>query len=659
MKNNHEIILKQYAAYCKEQPLYLGTAGSYGMEMLTIIREGVWAEYDILAAFHPPVGAAVQVRVGANNQIGVPIEATAEKGMGEIVFAGYKEGVRQIAVDVLYKVAPSSGASGTEPAEPTPDVVQQILSAANGAVKTADGVREDMDKVLEAESGRETAEADRAAAESARVEAETARVDAEADRAAAEKERQTAESARSAAENDRQSVETSRARAEIARVNAEEERADYERLRKDHETQRITDETVRQTAESKRQEVETARADAESKRAVAEQSRVKAETDRVTSETARKDAESKRASAEQERQTAEQGRTEAETARVEAEAEREKQLPALKSSVDELRARQNILVGSETGNPIAVDDAFAAPLCGLTVYGKSTQDGTPTPDAPVPIVSAGDGGTVTAKVTGANLLDLNVILDLVQGASQSTIKDGRVTGTTKSPYAQIGFILKDKLSTQYTVSLSGGSASVSTELRVYIWNNNSLGNNVTSKTVPAGEKASCTFKTDGKHEYAVWFRPNGVSDYDYYDIQLELGSTATAYEPYHEQLLTLQTPTGLPGIPVTSGGNYTDSRGQQWVCDEVNLERGMKVQRVDKAAFDSTKTLAEQDAILATPVVTPLTPDEIAAYKALIAYGPDTVVQASDGAGIKLDYQRDVNLVIKNLEDAIASMTTT
>ena len=141
MKNNHEIILKQYAAYCKEQPLYLGTAGSYGMEMLTIIREGVWAEYDILAAFHPPVGAAVQVRVGANNQIGVPIEATAEKGMGEIVFAGYKEGVRQIAVDVLYKVAPSSGASGTEPAEPTPDVVQQILSAASNAEEIAQSMQ--------------------------------------------------------------------------------------------------------------------------------------------------------------------------------------------------------------------------------------------------------------------------------------------------------------------------------------------------------------------------------------------------------------------------------------------------------------------------------------------------------------------------------------
>lgn len=113
------------------------------------------------------------------------------------------------------------------------------------------------------------------------------------------------------------------------------------------------------------------------------------------------------------------------------------------------------------------------------------------------------------------------------------------------------------------------------------------------------------------------------------------------------------------GIPVASGGSYTDSTGQQWMCDEVDLERGVRVQRVDKAAFDSTKPLAEQNAILATPIETPLTPDEIAAYKALTTYGPDTVVQAGDGAGIKLEYQRDVNIAIKRIEDAVASMTTT
>lgn len=46
------------------------------------------------------------------------------------------------------------------------------------------------------------------------------------------------------------------------------------------------------------------------------------------------------------------------------------------------------------------------------------------------------------------------------------------------------------------------------------------------------------------------------------------------------QSLTLATPNGLPGIPVTKDGNYTDADGQQWVCDEIDLERGKYVQRV-------------------------------------------------------------------------------
>ena len=265
-------------------------------------------------------------------------------------------------------------------------------------------------------------------------------------------------------------------------------------------------------------------------------------------------------------------------------------------AISAVKARQNILVGTETGNPLSVDDAFPAPLCGLTVYGKSTQDGTPTPDAPVPIVSAGDGGTIAVTLSDRN------------------------------------------------------------------------------------------------------------------------GKTQT---------LTLPTPNGLPGIPVTSGGNYTDQNGQQWVCDEVDLERGVKVQRIGKERVNTSDggineqyrlaldipgnegkdgafpciisitpytpwtscvagtklylknitkpeggfyTAEELRALaidvdfvyqLATPIETPLTPAEIAAYKALTAYGPDTVMQASDGAGVKLEYQRDVNLVVKNLEDAVASMTTT
>ena len=322
-------------------------------------------------------------------------------------------------------------------------------------------------------------------------------------------------------------------------------------------------------------------------------------------------------------------------------------------AISAVKSRQNFLIGSETGNPIAVDDAFSAPLCGLTVYGRSTQDGTPTPDAPVPIVSAGDGGSVTVKVTGKNLLD---------------------SALMSPTFSDKGISAKQNSDGSYTIS---GTPTV--DGTIILWIGGGWNNTVPIFTIPPGSYYSnvSIFYYDGKNRTSKKaaftllepFRVTGVMYDKSYTInesynflitpQIEPGSIATTYAPYREQLLTLPTPTGLPGIPVASGGNYTDSTGQQWVCDEVDFEKGVKVQRVDKAAFDSTKTLTEQNAILATPIENPLTSAEIAAYKALTAYGPDTVVQAGDGAGVKLDYQRDVNIAIKRIEDAVASMTTT
>ena len=51
----------------------------------------------------------------------------------------------------------------------------------------------------------------------------------------------------------------------------------------------------------------------------------------------------------------------------------------------------------------------------------------------------------------------------------------------------------------------------------------------------------------------------------------------------NSQTLTINTPNGLCGIPVDTGGNYTDSAGQQWICDEIDFERGVFVQRVKKS----------------------------------------------------------------------------
>lgn len=74
---------------------------------------------------------------------------------------------------------------------------------------------------------------------------------------------------------------------------------------------------------------------------------------------------------------------------------------------------------------------------------------------------------------------------------------------------------------------------------------------------------------------------SAIGKQDMSDIILNIGSTALPYEPYKPaQKLIIPTSGGLPGIPVSSGGNYTDEKGQQWVCDEVDFKKGVYVQRV-------------------------------------------------------------------------------
>lgn len=64
------------------------------------------------------------------------------------------------------------------------------------------------------------------------------------------------------------------------------------------------------------------------------------------------------------------------------------------------------------------------------------------------------------------------------------------------------------------------------------------------------------------------------------------------YEPYHAlQNIAMLAPNSIPGIPVSSGGNYTDETGQQWIADYRDWEHGVDVQMVFKAIFDGTEEI--------------------------------------------------------------------
>jgi hypothetical protein len=200
---------------------------------------------------------------------------------------------------------------------------------------------------------------------------------------------------------------------------------------------------------------------------------------------------------------------------------------------------------------------------------------SPSPEYPQEIVSAGEKGSIGVEITGKNLFDL----------SKEYTNDTVVNTFT--------FTLKP--STKYTLSTDFPATDFPATVNVasiYFGGSSSNINGVW-KDRPK------TFATDSSGNITVKIRTleqdnapaifndvlNGV-----YHIQLEEGNTATSYEPYKTpRTATIPISNGLPGIPVTAGGNYTDENGQQYICDEIDFSRGKYVQRVWQAEFDGSE----------------------------------------------------------------------
>lgn len=344
-----------------------------------------------------------------------------------------------------------------------------------------------------------------------------------------------------------------------------------------------------------------------------------------------------------------------------------------------------------SGSVISANDAAEGrPFRGLRVFGKSTQDGTPSVENPVPIVNAGEGGSITVEVTGRNLLKPN---------SHNTYYEFPLKANTVMTLMTNG---KPSQGGNIKFSATDGST---------VW-----------FSIDAGQTRVC--RSIGNKDVKGFYdqlKVGGGLEY-----MFAVGDIKT-YTPYVEpQSLTLQTPNGLPGVPVSKDGNYTDADGQQWVCDEIDLGRGKYVQRIGHNAnvndwvrmpgnpdIESTTSrfalnienidnymyspciynrlsYAKVDSygtegtyatinepgnkrifariegitsledfraampdleviwLLETPIETDLPAEEIAAYKALRTYGPTTVVSNDAGAEMEVTYVADTKAYIDN-----------
>ena len=335
-----------------------------------------------------------------------------------------------------------------------------------------------------------------------------------------------------------------------------------------------------------------------------------------------------------------------------------------------------------SGNPVSITDSVEWSLQGLKVYGKSVQDGAPSPESPVPIVSAGDGGSVELAITGKNLLTGRLYYG-TYNLGIAFIQNETVVSLPYTPKNEVDGICQTvsvKKGKTYTFSVTNPNTNARLLLALYkTFEDTSDVRKAISKTVSM-PKVSITPSEDGILVCLIagtW--TDGTTTIHECTaselLQLEVGSTATVYEAPHSQSITTTTPNGLPGIPVDSGGNYTDASGQQSACDVKDYGTGKYTQMVGHiesyngenitTPYMSTtgqlSTGAEVYYVLDEPVVTDISADELAAYRALHTYDGSTVISTpEDVTGIEVRYVANGEKYIdRKISEAIASAAET
>ena len=268
-------------------------------------------------------------------------------------------------------------------------------------------------------------------------------------------------------------------------------------------------------------------------------------------------------------------------------ADRE-QIAANKAGIEALhQGKADAIIETAQGETMTLTDSSDKLFRGLRVFGKSTQ----------------------VRTTGAQLLP-------EQAVSNYFISlNGDIVGKNNSDYSKIiqntenttYYIFRKNVGTRFRAAYVDAIPTGNTPCTGVV---DDTKDNI-SITVPAGKVLIINMedtkafdglmvqKTRDRLPYEPYTGGKPSPSPEYPQEIVSAGESGTINVSISDsgsqsQSLTLATPNGLPGVPVSKDGNYTDQNGQQWVCDEVDLGRGKYMQRVLKTKPNKTIVFTKQ-----------------------------------------------------------------
>lgn len=257
------------------------------------------------------------------------------------------------------------------------------------------------------------------------------------------------------------------------------------------------------------------------------------------------------------------------------------------------------IIPTASGSVVTVTDSSDNAPVSISLYGKCEQGENPTPEAPQEVTVAGADGDITVTSCGKNSLNNTVETFSSHGITFTKNEDDSVSYSGVSSdgahawYYGMGGngITYDSgvLFKAGTYIYSVGNSAINVLVRIINEDN-------TYQNIASGSQSCFTLEEDCR----IWAACalSGVAQGQsysgtFYPMIRMASITDDTYEPYTAITGTIPLTNELAGIPVSSGGNYTDEKGQQWVADTIERYAdgtGKGIQRIKKLVITGNES---------------------------------------------------------------------
>ena len=246
-----------------------------------------------------------------------------------------------------------------------------------------------------------------------------------------------------------------------------------------------------------------------------------------------------------------------------------------------------------------ITDSDNGKIQDMMIYGKSSQDGTPSVENPVEIKNVVNP---TVKLIGSNILKIEDG-EYQYGGVTVTVSNGvlKLKGTANQ-FIDIEITANSKIVFKEGTKIIFSSNNVKgienkNDPYLDFTNNNTIGFSIVNNNL---NTPYIIKEGDTKYPFILFIRCHEGKNYDEtWKPQVLIGETITPFKPYTEQIIVL--PITLNAIPVSSNGNVTIN-GQQYVADYVDVERGKVVQMCERKTLNTKNGRADEEYRLAIQI---------------------------------------------------------